>query len=759
MQRTGTRTVFLIGLMTVGMALQAQVRFADSGGVHRTPETGESKPQQPDKKPGTGVVPSGVKLVGQMPAGSAPRPYRFPKASMKTLANGIRVFVISDAEQPAVTVRLVLPAAGSIHDPAAKPGVAEMTADLLTQGTATRTAQQIAEAIDFVGGTLNSNADSDGSYAVVTVVKKDLDLGLTLLSDVVRNASFKEEELERRRQQALSGLRIQYADPSYMASAIFRRVIYGEHPYGLPGEGTPDSIARLRRDDMVSFRDARYFPSGALLAFAGDISPEAAFAAAEKHFGDWAAKASAAAPPPAAPPAAAGKGMRILLVDKPDAVQTEIRVGRLGIPRSSADYIPLLVTNRIFGGGYNSRLSTEVRIRKGLTYGAYSNFDARREAGSFVAATATRTEATVEATRVIINLLDQMATGAVTPAEMDFARDYLAGVFPIQTETPEQVAGRILTVEQYGLAADYNDTYQQHILGISPEQVKAMSGKYFAAADLDVVLVGNVATFREALRKEFSAAKTEEMPFDQVDLLAAGLRRAAETAAAVSPEALERGKALLAAAVEAAGAAKVKVESVEATGSTHFISPRGEIDGAVKFQVVLPAGRIRAEVQMPFGTLSQGYDGKAAWMAMGPRARDLPPQMNAEYERDLLLLGGLGLYQRVQAGQVEAAFTGEEDVEGQKLLAADWNAPSGKVKLYFDPATRLLVGARYTARSPQGPTETLELWSDFRDVEGVKVPFRSVTYQDGAKFADQILKEMKLNAPMDPALFSKPPAP
>ena len=712
----------------------------------------------PEKKQGTGVVPPGVKLAGQMPAGGAPRPYGFPKAATKTLANGIRVFVISNAEQPAVTMRLVLPAAGSIHDPAAKPGVAEMTADLLTQGTATRTAQQIAEAIDFVGGTLNSNADSDGSYATVTVVKKDLDLGLTLLSDVVRNASFKEEELERRRQQALSGLRIQYADPSYMASAIFRRVIYGEHPYGLPGEGTPDSVARLRRDDLVAFRDARYSPSGALIAFAGDISPEAAFAAAEKHFGDWAAKPSAVVPPPAATPAAAGKGMRILLVDKPDAVQTEIRVGRLGIPRSSADYIPLLVTNRIFGGGFNSRLSTEVRIRKGLTYGAYSNFDARREAGSFVAATATRTEATVEATRVIINLLDQMATGSATPAEMDFARDYLAGVFPIQTETPEQVAGRILTVEQYGLPAEYNDTYQQHILGISPEQVKAMSAKYFAPADLDVVLVGNVAVFREALQKEFPAAKLEEMPFDQVDLLAASLRRPAEAAAA-SPEALERGKALLAAAVEAAGAANVKVESVEATGSTHFTSPRGEIDGAVKFQVVLPAGRIRAEVQMPFGTLSQGYDGKAAWMAMGPRARDLPPQMNAEYERDLLLLGGLGLYQRVQAGQVEAAFTGEEDVEGQKLLAADWNAPSGKVKLYCDPATRLLVGARYTARSPQGSTETLEVWSDFRDVEGVKVPFRSVTYQDGAKFADQTLKEMKLNAPIDPALFSKPPAP
>ncbi len=743
MRRTGTRTVFLIGLITLGLALQAQ----------------ESKPQQPaEKKPGTGVVPSGVKLVGQMPAGSAPRPYRFPKAATKTLANGIRVLVISDAEQPAVTVRLVLPPAGSIHDPAGKPGVAEMTANLLTQGTAARTAQQIAEAIDFVGGTLNSNADSDGSYANVTVVKKDLDLGLTLLSDVVRNASFKEEELERRRQQALSGLRIQYADPSYMASAIFRRVIYGEHPYGLPGEGTPDSVRALTRDDLVAFRDAWYSPSGALLAFAGDISPEAAFAAAEKHFGDWAAKVSASAKSNAAAPAAAGKGMRILLVDKPDAVQTEIRVGRLGIPRSSTDYIPLLVTNRIFGGGYNSRLSTEVRIRKGLTYGAYSNFDARREAGSFVAATATRTEATVEATRVILNLLDQMATGAVTPAEMDFARDYLAGVFPIQTETPEQVAGRILTVEQYGLPADYNDTYQQHILGISPEQVKAMSGKYFAPADLDVVLVGNVATFREALQKEFSAAKIEEMPFDQVDLLAASLRRPKEAAAAASPEALERGKALLAAAVEAAGAAKAKVERVEAAGSAHFITPRGEIDAAVKIQAALP-DRLRTEVQMPFGTLLQGYDGKAAWMAMGPRTMDLPPQMNAESERDILLFGGLGLYQRVQAGQVEAAFTGEEDVEGQKLLTADWNAPSGKVKLYFDPATRLLVGARYTARTLQGSTEMLEVWSDFQDVEGVKVPFRSVTYQDGAKFADQTLKEMKLNAPMDPALFSKPPTP
>lgn len=715
----------------------------------------ETKPAQEEKKQGTGVVPPGVKLKPQMPAGAPPRPYPFPKAATRTLANGLRVYVVADREQPAITARLVLDA-GAAHDPAGKPGVAEMTANLLTQGTAKRNAQQIAEAIDFVGGSLSASADKDGTYVTVTVVKKDLALALDLLSDVVGNAAFQEEELDRRREQLLSGLRVQYSDPDYLATVVFNRRLYGEHPYGLPDEGTPDSARALKRDDLVKFRDTYYQPGGALLAFAGDITPAAAFAAAEKYFGSWARKSASGGSATGAPQPAGPQGRRILLVDKPDAVQTQIRVGRIGLRRNSPDYIPLYVTNRIFGGGFNSRLSTEVRVRKGLTYDASSRFDSRKETGSFTASTFTRTEATVEATKLVVDLIEKMATGAVAREELDFARDYLAGVFPIQTETAEQVANRILTVEQYGLPADYNDTYREKILAVGPAEVKAMAEKYFDARNLDLVLVGNVGAFRDALKKEFPGAQIEEMPFDQVDLLAKDLRRPAEAAGAASPEALERGKAWLRAAAEAAGGAAVNsVESIEVAGTAQLSTPMGQFEGTTKLVAVYP-DKLRYELTLPVATILQGFDGKVAWTVSPQGSGQLPESQNPESLRGIALMGGgLRIHRMALAGQAEASAAGEEEVEGKKLLVLIWTSPAGPVKLYLDPETKLMTGARYRSTSPQGAYESLQLWSDFRVVDGVKFPHRSVSYRDGAKFIDQSITELKFNTKPDIS-FSKP---
>jgi zinc protease len=217
--------------------------------------------------------------------------------------------------------------------------------------------------------------------------------------------------------------------------------------------------------------------------------------------------------------------MRIWLIDKPDSTQTQIRAGKLGIRRADPDYIPVVVMNRIFGGGYNSRLNTEVRVKKGLTYGAYSSFNPHREAGSFGVGTFTRTPATVDATKLVVDLIAKMSTGDVTPQEMDFARDYLAGVYPIQSETAEQVADRVLTVAAFQLPADYNSAYPERIRAVSSAEVRDMARKYLTANDLDLVLAGNVSAFRDDLKKAFPDAKYEEIPIDQVDLLAPDLRK------------------------------------------------------------------------------------------------------------------------------------------------------------------------------------------------------------------------------------------
>jgi zinc protease len=212
-------------------------------------------------------------------------------------------------------------------------------------------------------------------------------------------------------------------------------------------------------------------------------------------------------------------------VDKPDAVQTQIRFGRLGIQRNHPDYIPLMVTNHIFGGSYNSRLNTEVRVKKGLTYNASAGFATFLRTGTFEGSTYTRTEATMDAVKLVMEEIAKMATGEVTEEELNVARDFLSGVFILGTETPAQVAERIVTAAFYGLPEDYNRRYPERVRAVTPEQVRQIARKYYRADDLDLVLVGNASAFRDALKQAFPMAAYQELPVGQLDLLASDLRK------------------------------------------------------------------------------------------------------------------------------------------------------------------------------------------------------------------------------------------
>lgn len=706
---------------------------------------------------GTGLVPSGVKLVAQMPAPQPPRPFHFPPAETRTLPNGLRVFVVADHRQPAVAVRLVLTSAGAIRDPQGMPGIASMTAGMLTQGTTTRSAQQFAQAIDFVGGHIDAAASDDDTEASLTVVSRDLDLGLTLLSDAVLHPAFSQEELGRQKQQALSGLRVEYSDPFYLASAAFDRTVFGSSPYGMPADGTPETVSKMMRDDLVKFHDSNYAPNAALLAFAGDVTPERAFELAEKYFGSWEKKEISTEEPVTPPPT---QGLHFVVIDKPDAVQTQIRVGNLGIRRSNPDYVPLLVTNRIFGGGYNSRLNTEVRVNKGLTYGANSAFQAERFSGDFVADTFTRTEATSEATKLVIQLISQMSTGELKPGELKFAEDYLSGVYPIQSETAAEVAGRILAVAEYGLSPDYNETYQQKILAVDESTVKQMATQYFSPHNLDVVLVGNASQFLPAVKSDFPDAQWEEIPFNDLDLLSANLRRAKTEVPAVTPESLERGRQILLAAAQAAGGDSLRsISTLEFSQKGSIYTPQGSVPVSVKWQVAYP-DKVHADVTLPMGQITQVSDGKSAWIESPQGTQAVSPEALGEFQRGIALFGGWGLYQQALAGGVKAQFVGSENTaDGKPADIVNWLASFGTIKLYFDSATHLLVEAKYTSSGMQGPEESDERWNDFRAVEGRQFPFQSVTYRSGTKFTDSAVQEIHINPQLAPTLFAKPASP
>jgi zinc protease len=743
-------------ILFVLVSLTSAVVFGQQTSAPPAEKHPAAQQDQKDQKGGTGVVPPGVKLDPQMPGPGAPTAYHFPSAATRTLSNGLKVFVVSDRREPSVAARLIVFSAGGIDDPQGNPGVAQMTADLLTQGTKRRSAQDIADAIDFVGGQLTAQAGKDATTVTLNVVKKDLNLGLDLMSDVVLHPAFKPEELDRRREQLLSSLAVQYSNPDYLASLTFNHVVYSGSPYGWPIEGTPDTVKKLKSEDLAKFHDAHYAPNQAFLAFAGDIAPEEAIALAQKYFGDW-SKIDL----PAATPAVPGpiSGQHIWLIDKPDAVQTQIRVGKLGVRRADPALIPLQVTNRIFGGGYNSRLNTEVRVKKGLTYGAFSTFTPRRYAGSFTAGTFTRTAATVEATKLVVELMAKMATGDITPKELDVARDYLAGVYPIETETAEQVADRVLTAAAFELPSDYNSTYPERVRSVSASDAKTAAERYFTTKDLDIVLVGNISQFRDELKKEFPGAQFTEIPSDQLDATRPDLRKPAQTSGATTPESLARGKEILLAGAKAAGGdALTSIKGLAMNEGGSMFNQGNEAPIKVSWLVSYP-DRSHGQVDFQGQTIMQVCDGKSAWLQFPDKVVDAT-RFIAEFERGIAMFGGgWGAYQRVLDGKLAGRFMGEDEIDGKKAEGVQLEAPFNSVKLYFDPNTHLLAAAHYQSEGQHGLVDNDQRWGDYRTLAGKQFAYTTTIYRDGAKFLESHVEQVNLNPKIDESLFVKPEAP
>jgi zinc protease len=466
------------------------------------------------------VAAQSVKWPSSFPPRPLPaREVTFPAYEMRTLSNGLPVVVVVHNEQPAVSMRLIV-RAGAAQDPAGKCGLAAMVATLLDQGTATRTAQQVADTIDSVGGDLETGAGRDLTFANVTVMKDSLDLGITLLADVVRRPAFAQAELERQRQQILASLRVGYQNPEYLATAVFDRVVYGSHPYGFPGNGTPASVEGLTRDDLARFHRRYYAPNNCILAVVGDVTGDEAIAAVTRAFGDW--PRQDIPPEPGGDPPRATR--RIVVVDKPDAVQTEIRMGQIGIPRKSPDFMAVDLAFRILGGQGANRLHRVLRTERGLTYGVSAAADTLERSGEFVAQTSTRSEATGEVLRLMMDEFARLRLERVQDTELTDVQAYLTGRFPLTIETPDEIATQILDVLFYELPVKDLQTFRQRVNAVSVDDIERAAAKYVQPDRLSVVLVGNAAVFLDQL-KRVGFSRVEVIRLPDLDLTAADLRR------------------------------------------------------------------------------------------------------------------------------------------------------------------------------------------------------------------------------------------
>jgi zinc protease len=449
------------------------------------------------------------------PPPAPPRPYEFPRAVSRTLANGLRVSVVEDHRLPLVAASLQV-LAGHAYAPPSKAGLAALTAALLREGTRTRTSQQIARAVDSTGGQLNASAGSDTITVSMAFMKSYAGLGFELMADIVQNPVFAQEEIARQQQQALSSLSVQYSSAQYLVSAAAARAILGAHPYAFPGDGTPDTVGALQRSDIVAFYEQYFAPNRAWLVIAGDLSADEAFALADQWFGGWRKTGPADEPLPPAPQPRA----QVLVIDMPGENQTQIAVGQPGIPRNHPDYLALQLGNQIFGGSFNSRLNMKLRANEGLTYGANSYFEPSRFAGIFEASTFTRTEKTAEAIRMLVGLLKEYRENPATSAEFEEAKAYMSGSFAIATETASSVAARVLAAEVNGLGPDYWPRYRERLDQITLADVEAAVRRFLQPGQLTITAVGNASQFAKALE---AYGPVRVIPVSDLDLTAPDL--------------------------------------------------------------------------------------------------------------------------------------------------------------------------------------------------------------------------------------------
>ncbi len=462
------------------------------------------------------------------PPPAAPRSISLPRPVEKTLPNGLRVIVIerstNQGGMPLVSAQLLIKNGGEV-DPPQLAGLANMTASLLTQGTQTRTAPEIAEAIEALGGSLQSGARWDASTANVDVMSSKVTPVFAILADVVRHPVFQEEEIERLRQQTLDELRVALGQPGSIARFVASRLVFGDRPYGHPLTGTPETIKRIRRDDIVKLHATYYRPDNAILIIGGDITADAAFRLAEKVFGDW-QKPAVPLPPSSTQTMqahATQSSPRVLVIDKPDAGQAAVVLVRPGLRRTDPDFFRGLVANSVLGGGYSARLNQEIRIKRGLSYGAGSTLDMRRNVGPFIATAQTKNQSGAEVASLMIGELTRLSSTPIPDAELIPRKAVLIGNFGRNLETTGGLVAQIGSLALYGLSLDEINHYIDNVQAVTAGEVQKFAGSRIGANEASVVIVGDAKQFLNDLRKQFT--NVDVIPESELDLNSASLRR------------------------------------------------------------------------------------------------------------------------------------------------------------------------------------------------------------------------------------------
>jgi zinc protease len=462
------------------------------GGASNAPPVQTAPPAAPTTS--VSVVRGPVSELDKPPVGEKARDVAFPPIARSTLGSGLELDSVQLQQLPTVQIQLVIKS-GSAADPEALHGLSGLVAAMLKEGTAKRSSAQIAEAVDFLGAALWVDNDEETIRIHMQALSEHLDQALGLIAELAMRPKFSDAELSKLKKREKDRLALQSQNPNFLVAREFHRALYGKHPYA-EIDTTVEVVEKVKRKDLSDWHAAHFAPNNAFLVVVGDVSPERAKQASETAFNGWRShpvpETVYASPPPRTQ-------REVILVDRPQSVQSVIFVGNLALERNHPDFIPLMVANQVLGGSAASRLFMDLREKQSLTYGAYSTVYERVQVAPFRAYASVRNEVTAQAMKAFMEHLDRIVREPAPAAELADAKRYLTDRFPLRIETPGKIASLVTDLRLYGFPDDYWESYRSQVAAIEPAQALAAGQRHVQSDKALIVVVGKAADIKDAL--------------------------------------------------------------------------------------------------------------------------------------------------------------------------------------------------------------------------------------------------------------------
>ncbi len=665
-------------------------------------------------------------------------PIQVPKPTEITLSNGIKVFLLEDHELPLVS-GTALVRTGNLFDPADKHGLAGLTGDVLRSGgTHARTGDQLDQDLENVAASVESSIGESAGTVSFNCLKENTDQVLGIFKDLLTGPEFRQDKVDLSKTQLRSEISRRNDDAHGITEREFSNIVYGrDNPYGWEVEYA--DVDHIQRQDMLNFYHRYYFPANVLLEIYGDFSTPEMKAKLEQIFGDWKVTQPAV---PAFPKVREKAAPGVFLAEKDDVTQTFFDVGTLGGELRDKDYPALTVAAEILGGGFSSRLFRNVRTEHGWAYNIGASWSAQYDhPGEFHISGSTQSVHTVDTLNAVREEVDKIRSSAVTDEELATAKDTVLNGFVFYFDRPSKTLNRLVQYAYYGYPSDFIFQYQKAVAAVTKADVLRVAKEHFLPQDFTYVAVGNSQKFGTPLT-------ALNLKVEPIDLTIPEPKKEAAQSDAAS---LAKGKDLLQRVQQSLGGAGklAAIKDLQYQADVEIQSPAGQAMKVKQVNSYLFPATMRQEIELPFGKQSVFSNGSSGWLAGMQGVRDLPPavlgQVRGEVFREIL---GLSLSDRDSNRTVNYSGDGMLDISSKS---------GERVELQVDEKTSMPLKLSYQEASSGGSGSVEQLYSDWRDVGGVRLPFQWTVLQGGKKYAEVKIQDYKLNSGLTEETLSKKP--